>query len=132
MERIKRLNQENRRGFTVIMVIVTLMITVPLTACTSPQNANAKVNAAPDRTASTTQSPKSNRLDACALLSKAEVETILGQTITSADSGRLMEGTANSAATSQCSYKTAAAQIVELFVRRSPVADNTPEAVQKV
>ena len=36
------------------------------------------------------------------------------------------------AATSECSYKSVSAQTVELFVRRSPVADNTPEAIQKV
>jgi hypothetical protein len=124
--------QENHWWLTVILFIVTLSLAVGLTACTPAPNANAKATAAPNAAASTTPTPKSNQLDACALLPKAEVEKILGQTITAADTGRAMAGTETTAATSQCSYKTAAAQTVELFVRRSPVADNMPEAIQRV
>jgi hypothetical protein len=132
MKRRERLNQENRRPFTVIILIVTLSFSLSLAACTTAENANAKATTAPNASASATKSPKANQLDACALLSKAEVEKILAQSVTSADSGRVMAGTETTAATSQCAYKTGPAQTVELFVRRSPVADNTPEAIQRV
>jgi hypothetical protein len=132
MKRRERRYQENRWWLTIITFIVTLILALPLTGCSTAQNANAKTPAAPSAAASTTPSPKSNQFDACALLSKAEVEKILGQMISSADSGRVMEGTETTAAFSQCSYKTASAQTVELFARRSPVADNTPEAIQRV
>jgi cytoskeletal protein RodZ len=132
MKSRERLNQQNRRPFTVIIVIVTLIFSLSLAACTTAEKANAKATTAPNASAAATKSPKTNKLDACALISKAEVEKTLKETITSADSGRLTEGTETTAATSQCSYKTGAAQTVDLFVRRSPVADNTPEAIQRV
>jgi hypothetical protein len=132
MKSRERLNQENRWQFTVIILIVTLSFSLSLAACTTAENAGTRASAAPNASASETKSPRSNKLDACALLSKAEVEKILAQTITSADSGRVVEGTETLASTSQCAYKTAPAQSVEFFVRRSPVADNTPEAIQRV
>ena len=132
MKRREGLNQENRWRFTAIILIVTLIFSLSVAACSTAEKANAKATTATNTGASETKSSKSNKLDACALLSKAEAEKILGQTVTSADSGRVMEGTETTAAFSQCSYKTASAQTVELFARRSPVADNTPEAIQKV
>ncbi len=79
----------------------------------------------------TTNPTASKRLDACALLSKAEVERALGQAVKSSDLSQVTEGTAETAAFSQCTYRLDENQLVGLFVRRSPVADNTPEAIER-
>jgi hypothetical protein len=125
-------NQQNRRLFLVSITSIICIFTLLLTACNSAEKGASRGTAAPTSVSSESKSKTPNRLDACALATRAEVEKILGQSVTSADSGRVMEGTETTAATSQCSYQTASAQTIELFIRRSPVADNTPEAIQKV
>lgn len=75
---------------------------------------------------------KSNKIDACALVPKSAVETILGQKVQSADLVREMEGTSGTAAFSECRYQLDARQMITLSARRSPVADNTPEAIKQV
>lgn len=76
--------------------------------------------------------PTSNKLDACALLPKEVVETVLGQSAQSAQVVRATEGTANTAAFSECRYQLDARQMITFSARRSPVADNTPEAIKQV
>ena len=71
------------------------------------------------------------KVDACAILPKADVEKIIGQAIASADLSRLTEGTIERAAFSQCDYRTAGGQTGQLFVRRSPTDDNSAEAIEK-
>lgn len=78
------------------------------------------------------ENPESNLLNACGVLPKAEVERILGQVVTSANLSRAAEGTNTTAALSECTYQIADGQTIEFFARRSPVADNTPEAIQQV
>jgi hypothetical protein len=128
----KRQNQENRWRLTISFAVVTYIFSLSLSACKLAENANPKLTGAPNSTSSESKLKKSGRLDACVLLAKAEVEKILGQVITYTNSGRVMEGNETTAATSECSYQTISAQTIELFVRRSPIADNTPEAIQKV
>ena len=131
MKRSERPKNKYRRYLTAILLSAGLALGSSLLACTSTKDADARAGAAKPG-ASEPRSPKLNRLDACALLSKAEVEQTLKQSVTSVDPERASEGSADTAASSQCSYKTVASQTVELFARRSPVADNSAEAIQRV
>jgi hypothetical protein len=123
-------NTKNHQRFIAVWFILTVALGAFLTACTSTENASA--TSATSKAALPAQPSKSNKLDACALLSKANVEKVLGQAIESVNASRVSEGTDATAAASQCSYKIAAAQTVEFFARRSPIADNTPEAIGRV
>jgi hypothetical protein len=132
MKRQRRQNQEKCYLLVTSVASVMCIFTLLLTACKSTENADSRLAGAPTSASSETRLKTSGKLDVCALVTKAEVEKILGQSATSADSGRVTEGTETTTATSQCSYKAVSAQTIELFVRRSPVADNTPEAIQRV
>jgi hypothetical protein len=129
MRLIKKQNSENCQQFNAFWFILIMVLGSLLTACNAIENGNPTT---PGATAPATQPSKSNKLAACALLSKTEVEKILGQTVESVGASRMTEGTDATAAASQCSYRTTSAQTVEFFARRSPVADNTPEAIQRV
>ena len=113
-----------------------------LVSCSAPGNGTA-VNsnsvsenktsaAAPPSSPRNESAAKSNRLDACRVLPKAEAERILGRTVKSAELSRVAEGTEATAAFSQCTYQTTGGQIVEFFARRSPAPDNTPGAIEKL
>ena len=124
-----RLNPKSGRVSQATVWLATISFSLVLMAC------GATDNSRPDGAANAAaagKSPKSNRLDACALLSKADVEKIIGQPVNSADLSRATEGTSATAAFSQCSYQTSSGQTVELFARRSPVADNTPESIARL
>ncbi len=129
MKVMEKPHSENRQWFIGLRFMLTLALSFSLTACNAIAPGSAT---APSVPASTTASSKPKKLEACALLAKVEVEKILGQPVEAANPGRLTEGTETTAAASQCLYKTASAQTVELFARRSPVDDNTPEAIQRV
>lgn len=72
------------------------------------------------------------RLDACALLSKEEAEQVLGESIGPPTNQVVSEGGSDRAAISQCRYQGASSpgKTLAVFVRRSPVADNSPESVR--
>ena len=74
------------------------------------------------------------KLDACAMLSKTDVEAILGERVDDPQPGNNTPGTKDTAAVSECKYETAGKppKRVSLLARVSPVADNTPEAINQV
>lgn len=122
------------KNFTVVLIFAILL----LVSCGSPAN-ETKVNSnsvSENKSVETvkpaTQNPESNLLNACRVLPKEEVEKILGQKVNSANLSRAVEGTGATAALSQCTYQIAGGQTIEFFARRSPIADNTPEAIREV
>jgi hypothetical protein len=125
----KKQNPENRQRFTAFWFIWIVVLSSFLAACNAIESGNPTT---PGAAATAAQPSKSNKLDACALLAKTGVEKVLGQTVESTSASRLAEGTDQTAAASQCSYRTTSAQTVEFFARRSPVANNTLEAIGRV
>jgi hypothetical protein len=125
----------DRRFLLAVMAVCFYLLTACTGQTTSP---NTKTETNSSTTASSpenkTQPPKpapAKRLDACEVLPKGEVETVIGEAVKSADLSRVTEGTESTAAFSQCTYKTASGRTIEFFARRSPVPDNTPDAIQK-
>jgi len=125
----------DRRFLLAIMAVCLYLLPACAGQTTSP---STKTETNSSTTASTTenktQAPKpaqAKRLDACETLAKGEVERVIGETVKSADLSRVTEGTDSTAAFSQCTYKTASGRTIEFFARRSPVPDNTPDAIQK-
>lgn len=109
-----------------------------LFSCAAPENKNSvssnqtSENKNAEAIKPKNENPESNLLNACLVLPKTEVEKILGQPVSSANLSRAVEATEKTAALSECTYQTANNQKIEFFARRSPVGDNTPEAVQQV
>jgi hypothetical protein len=86
---------------------------------------------APSRQAGAAQ----GKLDACALVAKADVEAVLGASVKAPAHGTEVEGDAQTATISECRYapgSEASAKSATVFVRRSPVGDNTPAAIASV
>src|ERR1044072_172601 len=112
MKVMEKPHSENRQRFISHRLMLAIALSFSLTACNAIEPGSATAPSAP---VSATSSSKPKKLEVCARLTKCEVEKLLGQTVEVANSSRLTEGTETTAATSQCSYKTAAAQTVELF-----------------
>lgn len=72
-----------------------------------------------------------NAEDACALLPKEKVAEIAGVQVDDAALSRVTQGTAETAGFSQCTYNFAGGGTIDFFARRSPVDDNSPEAIQR-
>jgi hypothetical protein len=101
---------------------------------TQTNTTNTQTNTEPVETAAESKAPTasvSKKLDACEVLPKADVEKVIGEMVKSANLSRVTEGTEATAAFSQCTYTTDSGNSVEFFARRSPINDNTPEAIQK-
>lgn len=123
--------------------IALIFTALSLASCGAPKNeittnsGNNTASVAENKTSETSkpaanENPEANLLNACLVLPKADVEKILGQSVNSANLSRQVGGTAETAALSMCTYQTAGGQTIEFFARRSPVADNTHEAIQQV
>lgn len=67
--------------------------------------------------------------DACSILDKAVVAEVMGARVTSAELGRVTGGTRQMAAFSECTYHLADGRRFSFFARKSPVLDNTPDAL---
>lgn len=67
--------------------------------------------------------------DACELLDKATLGAALGDTVTETSLAFVHQPTAVEAATSECTYRLKGGRTATLMVRRSPIADNTPEVI---
>lgn len=67
--------------------------------------------------------------DACKLLDKADVGAALGDTVTETSLAFVHQPNGAEAATSECTYTLKRGGTVTLMTRRSPIADNTPEAI---
>lgn len=70
-----------------------------------------------------------NAADACAMVDKAAMATFLGGAVDSADLGLVHESDGTSAATSECTYMLAEGGRAQLMLRKSPINDNTPDAI---
>jgi hypothetical protein len=67
--------------------------------------------------------------DACALLDKAAVAAALKDAVTEASVGLVHEASGAEAATSECTYILASGSRATFMARKSPIADNTHEAI---
>ncbi|KQZ65861.1 hypothetical protein ASD67_01860 [Sphingopyxis sp. Root1497] len=67
--------------------------------------------------------------DACALLDKAAVGDALKDKVTETSLGLVNKAEGANAATSECTYRLASGGSATLMTRKSPIADNTPEAI---
>jgi len=67
--------------------------------------------------------------DACALLDKAAVGEALKDAVTETSLGLVNKAEGANAATSECTYRLASGGTATLMARKSPIADNTPEAI---
>jgi hypothetical protein len=75
------------------------------------------------------------KFDACALVARAEVEALLGAQVKEPQYGMENAGDATTATISECRYdpgSESSAKSATVFVRRSPVNDNTPSAIASV
>jgi hypothetical protein len=73
------------------------------------------------------------KLDACTLMTKADVAAIMGQPYQDGVPGLQNDGSGGTAAFSECRFAQVSDQLTEVrvFVRRSPVDDNTPAAIDQ-
>jgi len=67
--------------------------------------------------------------NACALLDKATVGAALGDPVTETSLAFVNKASGANAATSECTYQLSGGGSATLMTRRSPIADNTPEAI---
>ncbi|NIJ38500.1 hypothetical protein FHR22_003211 [Sphingopyxis panaciterrae] len=67
--------------------------------------------------------------DACKLLDKAVLGAVLGDAVTETSLAFVHQPTPVEAATSECTYRLKGGGTATLMARRSPIADNTPEAI---
>jgi hypothetical protein len=137
MLRRKRMKIFNYRWLILALSLILMTGCAEQKASTDTKtetNAKTGTNTEPVTVSQENRAPKappSNKLDACEVLPKTEVEKIIGDGIKSANLSRVTEGTQATAAFSQCTYTANGGQIVEFFARRSPINDNTTEAIQK-
>ena len=85
------------------------------------------------RPSTTSTASNGGPIDACALLTVDEVAAVLGTAVSPPQNEVIGAGDAGLAAISQCVFTSTAepTKSVSVFVRRSPVADNTPESMRK-
>lgn len=67
--------------------------------------------------------------DACALLDKAEVGAALNDPVTKTSLAFVNQAAGPNAATSECTYQLQSGGKAQLMARRSPISDNTKEAM---
>ena len=104
-------------------MMLALAPVLALAACggSQPDSKDAKTAAA--------QASGWDATDACKLLDKAAVGAALGDTVTETSLAFVHQPTAVEAATSECTYRLKGGGTATLMARRSPIADNTPEAI---
>lgn len=120
-----------KRFFAILIFSALLLVSCAAPKSETDVNSNSE-NKSVETANQKNENPESNLLNACLVLPKSEVEKILGRPLTSANLSKSVEGNMTTAALSQCTFQTNDGQTIEFFARRSPVADNTPEAIQQV
>lgn len=103
-------------------MMVALVATLALAACGGSQQGGKNEK-------SLAQTTDWNATDACQLLDKAALGAALGDTVTETSLAFVHQPTAVEAATSECTYRLKGGSTATLMARRSPIADNTPEAI---
>lgn len=73
--------------------------------------------------------PAWNAADACTLLDKATVAKAMGDAVTETRLAFVHQAAGQEAATSECTYALQGGGDVVLMARRSPIADNTDQAI---
>lgn len=68
--------------------------------------------------------------NACAILDKAVLGEALNDNVTKTSLGLVSPESGPDAATSECTYKLASGGTATFMTRKSPIDDNTPEAIQ--
>ena len=114
--------------------LTVMLLLAGLTGCDqkAPDSTAAPAeNATPEvATAAPAPSPAWNAADACSILDKAAVATILGREIPSTQLSLVHEAGASDAATSECTYIGAdGGSVARLMTRWSPINDNTTESI---
>lgn len=109
---------------------------IALAGCSAPaSNEQAATELAPSGTGAASITTRSvsrwDAADACRTLDKAVVADATGSAVESAKLERVTAATSATAGFSQCSYVLADGRKVEFFARKSPIADNTPEAIDQ-
>lgn len=111
-------------------MIICLAATAALAACSGEKpgsgDAGGTGNAA---TAAASATPAWDATNACALLDKDTLGAALGDTVTETRLGLVHQPGAADAATSECTYVLQGGGEARLMTRRSPIDDNTPEAM---
>ncbi len=110
-----------KNSMTAIALTASIMM---LSACGSDGDAATEGAA---ETAATTNDWDAT--DACALLDKAAVGAALNDPVTETSLAFVNQASGPNAATSECTYRLTSGGTATLMARRSPIADNTPEAI---
>lgn len=111
--------------------IICLAATAVLAGCGGgqPADKDAGGNDAKDVGGATTLSSGWDATNACALLDKAKLGAALGDDVSETRLGLVHQPSAMDAATSECTYVLKGGGEARLMTRRSPIDDNTPEAI---
>jgi hypothetical protein len=115
------------RPLFAIVSLIFLGVVALLTGCGSSTATSATQNSSDNSTAQ-------GKLDACVLITKADVAAIMGQSFKDGEHGLENDGGGGAAAFSECRFAltTDAFNKVSVFVRRSPVDDNSTAAIEQV
>jgi len=111
------------RAVPALVLLCVLALTLALASCAVPGST----------TTSTGGGATAGKLDACTLITKADVAAIMGQPYQDGQHGLENDGSGGTAVFSECRFALAADPFtkVSVFVRRSPVNDNTPSAIEQ-
>lgn len=108
-------------------MVVTVVCVLSLAACGKEKSGDAENSEAGGAT--TAAASGWDASDACALLDKANMGTILGTPVTETRLGLVNKAGAATAATSECTYTLSDSSTVTFMTRMSPIADNTAEVI---
>jgi hypothetical protein len=110
-----------------ILPLVAFVLVPLLAGCGSSSASIAAHNSSGTSTAQ-------SKLDACTLITKADVAAIMGQSFQDGEHGLENDGSGGAAAFSECRFALTsdAFNKVSVFVRRSPVDDNSTAAIEQV
>lgn len=110
--------------------IICLAATAMLAACGGRPPADGNAAAGNDAVAAPAARPAGwDATNACALLDKAVLGAALGDSVVETRLGLVHQPSAVDAATSECTYVLKGGGEARLMARRSPIDDNTPEAM---
>lgn len=110
-----------------MLMVVTGVCALSLAACGKEKSGDAANSETGGATAAASGWDAS---DACTLLDKANMGTILGTPVTETRLGLVNKAGTATAATSECTYTLSDNSTVTVMTRMSPIADNTPEAIE--
>ena len=105
------------------IAIHTLSLALALAACGGAQDNGD------DGTSRAAATSGWDATDACKLLDKAAVGAALGDSVTETSVAFVHQPSGAEAATSECTYNLQSGGTLTFMARRSPIADNTPEAI---